>query len=131
MDWCVYQTLKFFRGIRRAVLHYDIMCQYWTNFAKGFEQNPFLVKPEGIEILRAIGLFHVHGHKDECFAPNYVPGCGNVDGEILETLWSALNHISASTRRASAEHRREIIDDHMNDNNWKKLLRLGGRTIID
>ena len=38
---------------------------------------------------KGIGLFHVHGHKDECmpmFALTYIPGAGNVDGKILETL---------------------------------------------
>ena len=47
-----------------------------------------------------------------------------VDGEILETLWAALNKIADSTRSQSTAHRRETLDDHMNDSNWKKLIRL-------
>ena len=110
------------------LLSYDIMCQYWKNLRKRFLNNPYLSLPEDVEFFRAIGLFHVHGHKDECFArfaPTYIPGVGQVDGEVLETLWATLNHISNSTRRASVHHRQEIIDDHMNDSNWKKLLGLG------
>ena len=47
-----------------------------------------------------------------------------VDGEILETLWAALNKIADSTRSQSTAHRHETLDDHMNDSNWKKLIRL-------
>ena len=48
-----------------------------------------------------------------------------VDGEILETLWSTLNHISPSMRTASLAHRTEVLDDHMNDSNWKKTVSIG------
>ena len=47
-----------------------------------------------------------------------------VDGEVLETLWAALNKIADSTRSQSTAHRRETLDDHMNDSNWKKLVGL-------
>lgn len=130
MDYCVCQSLKYnTKGLRRATLYYDIMCQYWINLAKRFAANPHLSMPEGLcHVSRAIGLFHVHGHKDECYAryaSAYIPGAGMVDGEIIETLWEPLNPIAPSTRRATPEHRREIIDDHMGDSNWKKMLRLG------
>jgi hypothetical protein len=29
----------------------------------------------------------------------------------------------------STSHRREVIDDHMNDSNWKKLVDLGRFTL--
>ena len=73
-------------------------------------------------------MFHVHGHKNECFtryASTFILGTGVVDGEIIETLWEPLNHIAPSTRKVSLEHHWEIIDDHMNDSNWKKLLHMG------
>lgn len=134
MDYCADQSLKYkTSGLRRATLYYDIMCQFWVNLKKRFSKNPYLSLPEGLEIFRAIGLFHVHGHKDECFAryaSTYIPGAGMVDGEIIETLWEPLNPIAPSTRRATPEHRREIMDDHMNDSNWKKLLRSGKITTI-
>ena len=47
-----------------------------------------------------------------------------VNGEVLETLWAALNKISDSARSQSTAHRRETLDDHMNDSNWKKLVGL-------
>ena len=48
-----------------------------------------------------------------------------VDGEILETLWAVLNTVSASTRTASLAHWTEVLDEHMNDSNFKKLLHIG------
>lgn len=84
--------------------------------------------PEDLEIYRGIGLFHVHGHKDDCFAkyaPMYIHGAGLVDGEILETLWSVLNRVSESTCTQATSFRRETLDDHMNDSNWKKLTTIG------
>jgi Kyakuja-Dileera-Zisupton transposase len=128
MDFCLSQAMKYnMDGIKQALLSYDLMCQFWTNLERRFDGNPYLTFPQSVEILRAIGLFHVHGHTDHCyarFAPTFIPGAGMVDGEILETLWAALNKIADSTRSQSTAHRRETLDDHMNDSNWKKLVGL-------
>ncbi|KAF8868310.1 hypothetical protein CPB84DRAFT_1756485 [Gymnopilus junonius] len=51
-------------------------------------------------------LFHVHGHKEEClyrFATTYIPG---------EYPW------------CNNGHRTEILDDHMGDSNWKKIINM-------
>jgi hypothetical protein len=104
------------------------MCQFWINLAARFKKNPHIHMPEDVTIRRAIGLFHVHGHKDDCFAqfaPNYIHGAGLVDGEVLETLWAVLNKASESTRTQSTAFRRETLDDHMNDSNWKKVTKQG------
>ena len=128
MDYCVSEAMKFnMDGISRSILLYDIMCQYWKNLKKRFDGNPYLTFPERVEIVRGIGLFHVHGHKDECyprFAPTFIQGAGMVDGEVLETLWAVLNGIADSIRSQSTGHRQETLDDHMNDSNWKKLIQL-------
>lgn len=128
MDFSLSEAMKYnMDGIKQALLSYDLMCQFWKNLEKRFEGNPYLTFPQAVHILRAIGLFHVHGHIDPCyarFAPTFIPGAGMVDGEILETLWAALNKIADSTRSMSTAHRRETLDDHMNDSNWKKLIAL-------
>ena len=129
MDYCLSEALKFnSEGIPRSIWLYDIMCQFWKNLKKRFQGNPYLSLPEGLEVLRGIGLFHVHGHQDRCygrFAPSFIPGAGMVDGEVLETLWAVLNGILDSIRSQSTAHRRETLDDHMNDSNWKKLILMG------
>ncbi len=96
------------------------MCQYHVNLARRFAESSKLTIPETLTVIKAIGLWHVHGHKDEClfrFATTYIPGVGIVDGEILETLWSLLNRTSRSCRGSTVAHRTEVLDDHMGDSN--------------
>src|SRR5260370_13925705 len=84
--------------------------------------------PDGLELRCGIGLFHIHGHQDTCLArylPSFIEGGRQIDGETIETLWALLNEISRSTRGMSTSHCREVIDDHMNNSNWKKLVDLG------
>ena len=85
--------------------------------------------PAGLEIDRGIGLFHVHGHKDDLFfrySPSFIPGTGVVSGEILESLWASMNTITLAMRMATLSHRAEMTDDHACDSNHKKLLGMGG-----
>jgi hypothetical protein len=84
--------------------------------------------PDKLKLKLAIGLFHIHGHQDTClprYSPSFIEGGRQIDGETIETLWAPLNEISRSTRGMSTSHRREVIDDHMNDSNWKKLVNIG------
>ncbi|KAF8816373.1 hypothetical protein BYT27DRAFT_7221526 [Phlegmacium glaucopus] len=111
---------------------YDIVCQYYKHIESRFAASPYISLPPA-ELEKAIGMFHVHGHQDSCFfqfATSFMKGAGMVDGEILETLWSTLNSISPSMRTASVAHRSEVLDDHMNDSNWKKIVSIT-RTIIN
>jgi hypothetical protein len=106
------------------MLIYNIICQYflYLKFRIGHLLHPDL------EIDRAISLFHVHAHKEDCFyrfASSFIPGAGIVVGEILESLWSWLNPIAIATRTATLAHRAEVIDDHASDSNQKKLVGIG------
>lgn len=131
VDWAFSEALKNTNVAKnsKVFLLYDIWCQYSVNLQKRIRDNNLLQKnwrPD-LEIDGGIGLFHVHGHREEClfrFATYFIPGASIVDGEVLETLWSVLNQISRSTRSATLAHRAEILDDHMNDNNWKKMLNM-------
>lgn len=103
------------------MLIYDIVCQYFIYLQERIGHH----LPPGLVFDRAIGLFHVHGHKDECFfryAPSFIPGTGIVAGEILESLWSNLNTVTPSMRTATLAHRAEMIDDHANNSNYKKMI---------
>lgn len=134
MDYALVQALQHCTNCAEACVFYDIMCSFFKHFRERCEDSDFLEIPENLEILRAIGLFHVHGHKKEClprFASTFIPGAGQVDGEIIETLWVPLNEISGSTRYMSKAYRQETLDLHMNDVNWKKLTRTGQSTFFD
>jgi Kyakuja-Dileera-Zisupton transposase len=103
------------------LLIYDIVCQYIVHLLDRIGH----LLPEGLHVDAAIGLFHVHAHKDDCFfrfASTFIPGAGIVAGEILESLWSTLNSISPSARTATLAHRADLLDDHATDSNHKKML---------
>lgn len=129
MDYSLCQAIAHTaKDITQVLLLYDIACQYGVHLRTRVDRNPLLSLPHPLEIVSGIGVWHVHGHVKECFPryyPGFIPGAGHVDGEILETLWSHLNLISGSARGMSTSHRRELLDDHMSDSNWKKLVGMG------
>ena len=115
-------------GVRKILHIYDIECQYCKQLAKRFAVGKAFLSLPVVEFEKAIGMFHVHGHQDSCFfryATSFIEGAGMVDGEILETLWSILNLISLSVRTATLAHQSEVLNDHMNDSNWKKIVSIG------
>jgi Kyakuja-Dileera-Zisupton transposase len=112
-------------GLKRLLAIYDIMCQYWKRLQLWMEKSEYLKLLLGVTILQAIGLFHVSGHVWECFlhfSLTFIPGASQINGEILESLWSVLNEISPSTQNATIAGRIEMLDDHMGDSNFKKML---------
>jgi hypothetical protein len=126
VDWAFLEALRT-TGVQSdqgVMIIYDIACQYFVHLHDRIGH----LLPTGLEVDRAIGLFHVHCHKEDCFwrfASSFIPGAGMVAGEILESLWSGLNTITPATRTASLAHRAEIIDDHAADSNYKKALGIG------
>ena len=96
------------------------MVQWIINFLKCLKASPHLSIPEAMELLVAVGKFHLSAHIRECFvlySLNFVHGSGQLDGEILEILWSPFNFISASGRTMSMSCH-QLYDDHMRDSNW-------------
>lgn len=129
IDYSVCEALNYHtENIPGAIEYYDIGCQWHNNFLKRVLEGPYLSLPEGMTHIAAVGKFHLNAHIKECFvkySPNFIQGVGQVDGEIIETLWSVFNMISRSARTMSKAHRREVYDDHMHDSNWKKLVGMG------
>nr|VWO96413.1 Type II secretion system protein C (T2SS protein C) (General secretion pathway protein C) (Pectic enzymes secretion protein OutC) [Ganoderma boninense] len=104
MDYVLHWIFAYLNGLKRVIILYDVICQFFIHLLAQFEKSPHLHMPLGLTILRGIGQFH--------------------DGEIIETLWNKTNAVADSTRGMSAAHRQEVIDDHMNDSNWMKLTRI-------
>lgn len=108
-------------GLRFA---YDVNCQYCVKFRSRIKKDETLSFPEELTIAFLIGLFHVHGHVEEClarYAPTYLPGAGVTAAEILESLWSTLIGAAGPTRNMTLAHRSETLDACMADSNWKKF----------
>ena len=133
VDYSVCEGIKHSntRDVPGVILAYDINCQYAINLKKRIAESSFLDLPVDLPLLPAIGLFHVHGHQEQCYAryaPTFVRGIGKGDGEILETNWGILNGISPMTRNMSLAHRTEVMDAHFADHNWKKMVNMGAHT---
>ncbi|KAF5341217.1 hypothetical protein D9611_005928 [Ephemerocybe angulata] len=128
VDYALCQALKLTnaKALPKSILAYDINCQYCINFRARVARSPKLrsAVPKDLVLDFLIGLFHVHGHKEEClhrFAPTYYPGAAINSGEILESLWSTLNGAANMTRNMTLAHRSEMLDACMSDSNWRKL----------
>ena len=128
MDYSICQALAQVTSVKRALVIYDIGCEWSRHFPERVLATETLSLREDLDVIAAVGKFHLAGHVRECFALfslNFVQGAGQLDGEILETLWASLDKVAGQTRGMSQAHRQEVLDDFMNDSNWKKLIRSG------
>ncbi|KAI6046731.1 hypothetical protein EDC04DRAFT_2982725 [Pisolithus marmoratus] len=103
-------------------------CQWSINIRTKVKNSPSLLLSPALEIVPAVGKFHLAAHKLSCFprySLNFIKGAGHLDREILETLWAPFNKISPTARSMTQAHRQEVYDDHMRDSNWKKLVGMG------
>ncbi|KAI6138394.1 hypothetical protein BKA82DRAFT_4366513 [Pisolithus tinctorius] len=126
MDYSLANALGYnMEGIKQVVCFYDINCSYMTNLRKRVGRSELIDIPSSLRIIPGIGIWHVHGHKKECYAwyaPLFIKGAGWVDGEIIETLWSVLNVASTSACGMTSPHRQELLDFQMNDSNFMKMI---------
>jgi len=112
----------------RVVAIYDVACQWSRNSKRRVKSSKYLGVPSGLKLVPAVGKWHLGAHVVDCFPKfslNFIQGIGQVDGEILETLWSITNKVSGTTRAMGKSHRSEVLDDVMYDSNWKKWVGIG------
>ena len=129
MDYSICNALAYqTKPIDSAVIIYDVACQWSVWFNQCVEDSALLSLGHITDLIPAVGKFHLAAHVPGCFSRfslNFVQGAGQLDGEILETLWSEFNKVSASACSMSKAHRAEVYDYHMRDYNWKKLVGIG------
>lgn len=138
MDYVVAQWLRYnfvlLSILQLAYLSYDIVCSWSVKWPERMEHSfESLGKwfPIGLILMRAIGQWHIHGHRREClvrYGFPFMKGAGSIEGEIVETLWAFLNDISSAARAMSTWHRFEVLNDGINHWNWKKLIKAGEET---
>ncbi|KAG2076375.1 hypothetical protein BDR04DRAFT_1149417 [Suillus decipiens] len=91
MDYALCEAAQHnMEGITRAITFYDINCQYNKHFQDWVDRSRFLEIVPKLIIIPGIRLWHVHGHQDSCYvwyASNFIKGIGQINGEIMETLW--------------------------------------------
>lgn len=131
MDYVISRAFQYnfplLEKLKLAFLAYDIVCSWGVFWKARFDHACALsdTVPEGLELLRAIGQWHIHGHKKQCscrFGFPFMRGAGLSDGEIVETLWSFLNEFASTARAMTRWHRIEYLNDALNSWNRRKLL---------
>ncbi|KAG1888370.1 hypothetical protein F4604DRAFT_1916291 [Suillus subluteus] len=129
MDYLFFSTL---RGTQLEMLNvsYDIACQWhkklWARM-KSFPQSHRL--DHLTKYIRFfVPKFHLPAHVSKCqtiFSFNFTRFVGRTDGEALERGWSNINPVASSTKAMGPGCRRDTLDDHFGDWNWKKTVGLG------
>ena len=128
MDYSICQALRPFEDHNQVLIIYDICCQWLTHFRERVSESDFLEISDSLKITGAVGKWHLAAHIASCFPKwtlNFIQGAAQVDGEIMETLWSRLDEIAGLAQAMSVANHQETIDDYMNDSNWRKIVHLG------
>ena len=76
----------------------------------------------------AVPKAHLPVHQDTCkwnYSFNLLPRVGRTDGEAPERGWAATNAVASSTKEMGPGSRRDTLDDHFGDYNWRKVTHLG------
>ncbi|KAJ3518426.1 hypothetical protein NMY22_g13683 [Coprinellus aureogranulatus] len=115
VDYALVEALRLTKATDTpgGLLAYDVNCQYCLKLRKRIKKGPYLSLDQSFPLDFVIGLFHVHGHKD--------------DGKILESLWSQMNPSGRTTRNMTLGRRADTLDALAWYNNLRKLEGLGKR----
>ncbi|KAF9521470.1 hypothetical protein CPB83DRAFT_823547 [Crepidotus variabilis] len=130
MDYMFYQSLNTSGKVQAYVVSYDIACQWSKKLQSrmtAMDEDFFLFK-EGMTTKYLVPKFHLPAHVMACrsqYSFNYTQGVGRTDGEGIERGWNEINPLATSTREMGPGTRRDIIDAHFGDHNWRKTTSLG------
>lgn len=116
--------------LKTIVISYDIACQWSINlYDRLIRDDPqsFLLNND-VDVKFLVPKFHLAAHTESCrsrYSFNYTPGVGRTDGEAPERGWAETNPLAASTREMGPGTRRDTLDGHFGDYNWRKITGLG------
>src|SRR5262245_13732122 len=127
MVYMFFSSLKFCI-IAALVVSYYIVCQWYKNlWARMSCYRPsFNIDKDDVTFL--VPKFHMPAHIYKChisFSFNLTKWVAHTDGEAPEQGWSHINPVATSTKKMSPGHRRDTLDDHFGDWNWKKVMGMG------
>ena len=116
---------------RKIFMSYDIACQWGIHFktrmATKFPED-WSVNNGKTTVKMLVPKFHLPAHIEKCqrdFSFNYTKHVGRTDGEAPEHGWSKINGLAASAREMGPGSRRDLLEGHMGDSNWKKVVGMG------
>ncbi|KAJ7616548.1 hypothetical protein FB45DRAFT_1034871 [Roridomyces roridus] len=121
----------FFRSIAgsdliRLVVSYDIACQWHINIWNRMAQykTEIQIENDGTRsITFLVPKFHLPAHIEACnllFSFNLTPNVGQTDGEAPKRNWANSNPLAGGTMQMGPGARRDTLNAHFNDLNWKK-----------
>ena len=131
MDYFLWSSL-ILTFLTVIIWSYDIACQYsihfWSRMTANFYTESSPMFREGIDFTWVIPKFHLPAHIRACwedFNFNFTRFTGRTEGEGIERNWSKLNPLAGSAKEMGPGAWRDMLEDHMGDMNWKKVIGLG------
>jgi hypothetical protein len=112
------------------IISYDIACQWHKKFRQRMKIFPHdEALSNSVENIRyLVPKFHLPAHMEACnlaFSFNLTKGVGRTDSEVPERGWANINSAAQSTKEMGPGSRRDTLDDHFGDWNWKKIIKMG------
>ncbi|KAG2101317.1 uncharacterized protein F5147DRAFT_812283 [Suillus discolor] len=130
MDYLFFSTMTHSSEIVVVNVSYDIACQWnkhlWERMSR-YPSNIHLAHTSKT-ITFLVPKFHLPAHVAPCqtkFSFNLIKGMARTDGEAPERGWSNINPVATSTREMGPGSRRDALDDHFGDWNWRKVSNFG------
>ncbi|KAG1864793.1 hypothetical protein F4604DRAFT_1882005 [Suillus subluteus] len=129
MDYLFFSTLHG-RCIETLNVSYDIACQWHKHLWERMATIPLNLHLDPLTkfIRFFVPKFHLPVHIFKCqttYSFNFSKNVGRTDGEAPERGWSNINPVASSTKEMGPGSRRDTLDDHFGDWNWKKTVGLG------
>ncbi len=135
VDLALLCTLQKYLVLLQLFGTYDINCQYMVNLRKRLadygvvlEEIDGLQSTELPQIIAGVGKYHLSMHTKECrhkFSMHLLPGACMFDGEPMERIWAILNALALRTKEMSGGHRHDVLNEHFEDMNLRRLQVLG------
>lgn len=135
MDLIFFSSIrKYGHKFRDIIVSYDIACQWSRNLWSRMAKLPpeYHLDCGLVDVSFLVPKFHLPAHRQAChskYSFNFTAHVGRTDGEAPERGWSNTNALSSSTKEMGPGSRRDTLDDHFGDMNWKKVCHLGQRLL--
>ncbi|KAG2341891.1 hypothetical protein BDR05DRAFT_976767 [Suillus weaverae] len=129
MDFLFFSSLRG-RYLDTLNVSYDIACQWHKNLWQRMSTMPLELHLDHLAtfVRFFVPKFHLPAHILMCqtkFSFNFLKDVRHTDGEAPEQGWSNINPVASSTKEMGPGSRRDTLDDHFGDLNWKKVIGLG------
>ena len=110
----------------QIILTYDVACQWSKNLQKHIAD--FLPEMQILETMKldiAIPRWHINRHGETCrnnFNISYMEGAGRMVGKDIETVWAGTNLLAPSIQEMGPAARHDMLNDHWNGWNFRKII---------